>query len=144
MSTEIARIMELEKALAEVISYLKRLPVHPETYRHAKQADAILSKKAGMTTMYGAMMTMTGIVAMAARLRGNTLTIKTQDVDVLPYRLGADPVEFKDRIHNALRRGVTIELEDDALISTSPLGLLCERDIFTSSVDSDHIESFHK
>lgn len=68
MSSEAARIGELEKTIETLVAYLRRLPINPETYRHANEAEAVLRKRA------------CDIALLTVEMAGLKVTVRTQDV----------------------------------------------------------------
>jgi hypothetical protein len=102
------RVAELEGALSHVIAYLRALPVHPETHRQTLAAEKVLRQQVPMTTFEANKMYACGIVAIAVRVRGSRVEIKTSDVD----RLGTERQERQaNDIYKMLKIGVELDLQ---------------------------------
>lgn len=101
------RIERLEAALRNLIDYLRRLPVHAETYRQAGAAEAILVEESESVPLVGSVVTPVGVHSLGAELVGSRLVVRTQNLDNLNWGL---KFRFVSRLYKALVNGIELEM----------------------------------
>jgi hypothetical protein len=102
---ELTRVAELEIELKKVIDYLRSLPAHPETYRHANSADKVLNASRPSPIYEGGKYTPAGLLPIAVRLVRDRVTIKATHV---PY----DTERHAIALYKSLVAGVEFHLSD--------------------------------
>lgn len=96
------RIRALEASLVDCIAYLRRMPLVPTTYDLIKEAQAVLDDRLPARSIVGELYTPVGIMVIGVRIEGAQATVRTT----------APPSE-KERILNALARGITVQLKNE-------------------------------
>lgn len=104
--TDPARITDLETALLGAISYLRALPIHPETTRQANIAEAVLHQNHS-SILQGGVRHPSGLLIVGAQLDVLTLTLKTEQK---PITLPHQP-QFVAGLYSRLVRGMRVELK---------------------------------
>lgn len=83
------RISELEKALSDTVTYLKRLPINHETLKAAKAAQAVLDKPYEPATRYfSAIHSEMGIVRLKVEVSAAGVNVRTDVPDEDPAKAG--------------------------------------------------------
>lgn len=77
MTEYIGRIQALELELAETISYLRRLPLVPETARVIRHAEGILSSVLPPVALVGACTTPAGFIPLKVESLGHVVTVSS-------------------------------------------------------------------
>ncbi|MYM92342.1 hypothetical protein [Duganella vulcania] len=124
------RIQELESALAAAITYMRRLPPHPQTYHAAQAAETALRKEQG--ALHGQPLnvqwqTIDGITLIEGRLDGDRLEMLSP---VMRPAGAAGNAKWQKMVCDALGRGLVIDFDaakrtgrirNQFLAPTSPL-----------------------
>lgn len=110
MATESARIGELEQTIESLVSYLRRLPVNPETYVHANSAEKVLRKPVADISLRGQKYLPSGIVLLTVEMSGLNVSVSTQDVSGM-----SELFQQKHKVHlfDALVDGVSVKLSGE-------------------------------
>lgn len=107
-ANQVERIAALEKALQDTIEYLRRLPAHPQTYHQVTKASDVLHARVMEKTAFsGAVYRPSGVLVLGAVLKGDVVTVHTQDVDGISPELVQSHTAG---LYQALKAGVDIGL----------------------------------
>ncbi len=108
MSAESARIGELERTIETLVAYLRRLPINPETYNHANQAEGVLRKSVSDISLSGQKYHPSGLAVLTVEMKGLNITVRTQDVAGMPESFQR---KYKDGLFDALVSGIGVTLD---------------------------------
>lgn len=126
------REFELENALRDLIAYMKAMPMVPANYEAIRNAEAVLKKGCEPTVLEAVKTTPIGLVAVAARIYGRSLLLKTSD---LSGKERAWP-KHKDHLYRKLVEGYLLELKPSPDVGFHLFGPDIEKQkAFNDSID---------
>lgn len=110
MSVESTRIGELEKTIETLVAYLRRLPINPETYRHANQAEKVLRKRVPDITLSGQKFHPIGLALLTVEMKGLNITVRTQDIAGMSEDFQR---KYQADLFDALVQGIDVTLNSE-------------------------------